>query len=140
LKKVTIASDICAERKKEGKSDNWVLYLGRVMASINGHKSRLKDSVSSYRTVYGCDYHLLTSSSMQDARDAKTVKDIAPLIIDDGHFSKYLNDNYDLNSSPSTTPAQDKQDDLKYWNYTEDEMKLVKEEYKQLYENIRINS
>ena len=30
-----ILSDVCAERKKEGKTDNWVLCLGRIMAGLS---------------------------------------------------------------------------------------------------------
>ena len=85
-----ILGDVCVKRKKEGKSDNWVLCLGWIMASLNGHSSRMTDLVSSYKTVFGCDYHLLTSSTMKDAREAKTVKDILPLVMDDGHFACYI--------------------------------------------------
>ena len=63
-----ILGDVCAERKKEGKSDNCFFCLGWIMASLNGHCSRMADSVSLYKTVFGCDYHLLTSSTMKDAR------------------------------------------------------------------------
>ena len=42
-----ILGDVCAERKKEGKSDNWVLCLGQIMASLNSHCSRMADLVSS---------------------------------------------------------------------------------------------
>ena len=88
-----ILGNVCAERKKEGKSDNWVLCLGWITASLTGHSSRMADSVSLYKTVFGCDYHLLTSSTMNDAREAKPVKDILPLVMDDGHFACYIQTN-----------------------------------------------
>ena len=47
-----ILGDVCAERKKEGKSDNWDLCLEQIMASLNGHSSRIADLVSSYKTVF----------------------------------------------------------------------------------------
>ena len=47
-----ILGDVCAERKKEGKSDNWALCFGWIMASLNDHSSRMVDSVSLYKTVF----------------------------------------------------------------------------------------
>jgi len=82
-----ILSDVCAERKKEGKTDNWVLCLGCIMAGLNTHCGRMANAVSSYRTLFGCDYHHITSSTLQDAREAKTVKVILSLIMDDGQIS-----------------------------------------------------
>ena len=60
------------------------------MAGLNTHHGQMTNTVSSYRTLFGCDYHCITCSTLQDARSAKTVKDIMPLIMDDGQFAKYV--------------------------------------------------
>jgi hypothetical protein len=89
-----ILSDVCTERKKEEKTDNWVLCLGHIMAGLNTHWGQMAN-------LFGCDYHCITSSTLQDVRSAKTVKDIMPLIMDDGQFAKYVKTNYDIDAEPT---------------------------------------
>ena len=121
-----ILSDVCAERKKEGKSDNWVLCLGRIMSGLNTHRGQMANAVSSYRTLFGCDYHRITSSTLQDARECKTVKDIVPLIMDDGQFAQYVKTNYDIDAEPTKTADQELNEDLNYWEYDEVERIMLK--------------
>jgi hypothetical protein len=121
-----ILSDVCAERKKERKTDNWVLCLGCIMAGLNTHSGRMANTVSSYRTLFGCDYHCITSSTLQDAREAKTVKDILPLIMDDGQFAKYVKTSYDIDAAPTKTADQEIKEDLRYWEYDEEEQFILK--------------
>ena len=134
-----ILSDVCAERKKEGKSDNWVLCLGRIMSGLNTHRSRMANAVSSYRTLFGCDYHRITSSTLQDARECKTVKDIVPLIMDDGQFAQYVKTNYDIDAEPTKTADQELNEDLNYWEYDEEERIMLKanpKEFVNSYSNV----
>jgi hypothetical protein len=114
-------SDICAERKKEGKTDKWVLCLGCIMASLNTHRGQMANTVSSYRTLFGCGYHCLTSFTLQDARAAKTVKDMVPLVLHDGQFSEYVNIDYDIDAEPTKNADQEFKEDLIYWEYNEEE-------------------
>ncbi len=135
-----ILSDVCAERNKEGKTENWVLCLGRIMAGLNTHGGRMANAVSSYRTLFGCDYHRLTSSTLQDARVAKTVKDILPLIMDDGQFAQYVKTNYDIDAEPTKTADQELKEDLCYWEYNEEErfiMKANPKEFVNGYSNVK---
>jgi hypothetical protein len=121
-----ILSDVCAERKKEGKTYNWVFCLGRIMAGLNTHHGWMANAVSSYKTLFGCDYHHITSSTLQDARAAKTVKNILPLIMDDGQFVKYVKTNYDIDAAPTKTADQEINEDLCYWEYGEEERLILK--------------
>ncbi len=95
--------DICAERKKEDKPDNWILCLGHILANLNTHHGQMANAVSSYKTLFGCDYHRLASSTLQDARAAKTVKDMMPLVIDDGHFAEFVRHNNNIDAEPTKT-------------------------------------
>ena len=134
-----ILSDVCAERKKEGKSDNWVLCLGRIMSGLNTHRGRMANAVSSYRTLFGCDYHRITSSTLQDARECKTVKDILPLIMDDGQFAQYVKTNYDIDAEPTKTADQELNEDLNYWEYDEEERIMLRanpKEFVNSYSNV----
>jgi hypothetical protein len=81
-----IISDVCGERKKEGKTDNWVLCLGCIMTGLNTHRGQMANAVSSYRTLFGCDYHCITSSTLQDAMATSIVKNMVPLIMNGGQF------------------------------------------------------
>jgi hypothetical protein len=121
-----ILSEIFAERKKEGKTDNWVLCLGCIMASLNTHHGQMANAVSSYRTLFGCDYHCLTSFTLQDARAAKTVKDMVSLVMDYGLFAEYVKINYDIDADPTKTADQELKEDLVYWEYNEEEQFILK--------------
>ncbi len=135
-----ILSDVCAERKKEGKTDNWVLCLGCIVAGLNTHRGRMANAVSSYRTLFGCDYHCITSSTLQDARAEKTVKDILPLIMDDGQFAQYVKTNYDINAEPTKTVDQELRENLCYWEYNEEEVFILKANPKEFvsgYSNVK---
>jgi hypothetical protein len=86
----------------------------------------MANAVSSYRTLFGCDYHRITSSTLQDARETKTDKDILPLIMDDGQFAKYVKTNYDIDAEPTKTADQELNEDLRYWEYDEEERLMLK--------------
>ena len=59
-------------------------------------------------------------------REAKTVKDILPLVMDDGHFACYVQTNYDINAIASNTDDLDLQANLKYWEYNDDDRSALK--------------
>jgi hypothetical protein len=84
-----ILADVCAERRKEGKDDNWTKFLGMITAQLNTHHTRQANSISAYRTVFGCDYHLLTKTSLSDTRKCNTIGQLKDLVIDDGHLEHY---------------------------------------------------
>jgi len=96
------------------------------MPGLNTQSGRMANTVSSYRTLFGCDYHCITSSTLQDAREAKTVKDILPLIMDDGQFAKYVKTSYDIDAAPTKTADQEIKEDLRYWEYDEEEQFILK--------------
>jgi hypothetical protein len=77
------------------------------MASLNTHCGQMANAVSSYRTLFGCDYYCITSSTFQDSRAEKTVKDMVPLIIDDGQFAEYVKSNYYIDAEPTKTADQE---------------------------------
>ena len=71
------------------------------MASLNTQPGQMANAMSSYRTLFGCDYHCITSSTFQDARPAATVKDMVPL--NDGQFAEYVKSNYGIDAEPTKT-------------------------------------
>ena len=85
-----ILADVCAERRKDGKDDNWTKFLGMITAQLNTHHTRQANSVSPYRTVFGSDYHLLTKTSLSDSRKCNTIGELKDLVIDDGHLEHYV--------------------------------------------------
>ena len=85
-----ILADVCAERRKDGKDDNWTKFLGMITAQLNTHHTRQANSVSPYRTVFGSDYHLLTKTSLSDTRKCNTIGELKDLVIDDGHLEHYV--------------------------------------------------
>ena len=91
-----ILADVCAERRKDGKDDNWTKFLGMITAQLNTHHTRQANSVSPYRTVFGSDYHLLTKTSLSDTRKCKTIGQLQDLVIDDGHLKDYATKAHNL--------------------------------------------
>jgi hypothetical protein len=104
--------------------------------------AKLLNAVSSYKALFGYDYHRITSSTLQDARSAKTVKDIMPLILDDGQFVKYVKINYDIDAEPTKTADQEINENLRYWKYDEEEHLILKVnpmEFINSYSNVKTN-
>ena len=83
-------SDLCAERRKEGLDDNWTAVLGRLTSSLNSYHGRQTNSVSAYKAVFGTDYHLQTTCSVEEARLCNTVDELKGVIDDDGRLDRYL--------------------------------------------------
>jgi hypothetical protein len=96
------------------------------MASLNTNRGQMANPVSSYKTLFGCDYNCLTSFTLQDARAAKTVKDMVPLVMDDGQFAEYVKTNYNIDAEPTKTTDQELKEDLGYWEYNEEEQFILK--------------
>ncbi len=110
------------------------------MANLNTPCGQMANAVSSYKTLFGCDYHRLTNSTLQDARTAKTVKDVIPLVMDDGHFAEFVNNHYNNDAEPTKTADQKLKEDLNYWDYNEEEQDALKENLKEFigYFNVKI--
>ena len=90
-------ASVCAERRREGKDDNWTMLLGLVTSSLNTHRSRLANSVEAYPTVFGAPYHIPIKTSLADARKCQTITELQPLLIDDGHISRLVQEHYNTN-------------------------------------------
>jgi hypothetical protein len=86
----------------------------------------MANTVSSYRTLFGCDYHHLTSFTLQDTRAVKPVKDMVTLVMDDGQFAEYVKTNYDIDAEPTKTADQELKEDLGNWEYNEEERFILK--------------
>jgi hypothetical protein len=56
----------------------------------------MANAVPNYKTLLGCDYHRLLGSTLQNGIAAKTVKDMMPLVMDDGHFAEFVKNNTTL--------------------------------------------
>ena len=54
------------------------------------------------------------------------VKNMLPLVMDDGHFAHYVQRNYDINAIASNTDDQDLQANLTYWKYDDDNRSALK--------------
>ncbi len=84
-------SDLCAERKKEGLVDDWTSVLGRLTSNLNSYHGRQTNSVLVYKAVFGTDYHLQTTCSVEEARLYNTVEELKEVIEDNGRLDRYLN-------------------------------------------------
>jgi hypothetical protein len=65
-----------------------------------------------------------------------------PLIMDDGQFAKYVKTNYDIESEPTKTANQEINEDLRYWEYDEEERLILKanpREFINSYSNVKTN-
>lgn len=82
-------ASVCAERRREGKDDNWTMLLSLVTSSLNTHRSRLANSVEAYPTVFGAPYHIPIKTSLADARKCQTITELQPLLIDDGQCVQF---------------------------------------------------
>ena len=103
-----ILLDMCAQRRKEGKDDNWTMLLGQVTAQLNSHRTRQANSVEAYKLVFGTAYHLPILTSFADARKCKTIGELQHVLADDdGHLKTYVMENYD--TERQYTVAEDKQ-------------------------------
>ena len=100
-------ADVCAERRREGKDDNWTMLLGRVTSALNTHRSRLANSVESYTTVFGAPYHVPIKTSLADARKCKNINELKPLLIDDGHIDNLVMEHYNPTVSYSAAEEQE---------------------------------
>jgi hypothetical protein len=92
----------------------FVLRVRRRANQITGFCASwpMANAVSSYKTIFGCDYHHLTGSTLQDARVAKTGKEMMPLVMDDGHFAEFVKNNYNIDAEPTKTADQEFKEDL----------------------------
>ena len=111
-----VIADVCAERRNEGKDDNWTMFLGRVTSQLNTHRTRQSNSVESYPTVFGVHYHLLTKTSLEDTRKCKTIEELKDLVIDDGHLQSYVAEYYDTETKYTAEEEKQLQEQCnKYW-------------------------
>ena len=111
-----VIADVCAERHKEGKDDNWTMFLGRIMSQLNTHHTRQANSVESYPTVFGAQYHLLTKTSLAETRKCKTIAELKDLVIDDGHLQSYVTEYYDTERQYTAEEEKELQEQCNnYW-------------------------
>ena len=52
---------------------------------------KANNSVSVYKAVFGTEYHLQTTCSVEEAQLYKTIEELKEVIDDDGHQDRYLN-------------------------------------------------
>ena len=115
-----IVADVRSERRKEGRDDNWTLLLGLITSQLNTHSSRQVNSVPAYNAVFGADYHIMTSCSIENARSCKTIDDIKAIIDDNGHLEEFMKEYYEGDDASISTTAQDeytlKKRGMEYWD------------------------
>jgi hypothetical protein len=76
--------NMISERRAAGDANpNWTLLLGNVMAAVNNQQSRKKDSTTSYKCVFGMDYHQGISCSIAEARQCNTIEQRLKLCADE---------------------------------------------------------
>ncbi len=92
-----ILSDVCAERRKEGLDDNWTNLLGRLTSNLNSFHGRQTNSVLAYKAIFGIDYHLQTTCSVEDAHLCNTIDELKEVIDDNGHLEHFLSDLHGYN-------------------------------------------
>lgn len=120
-------ADVMAERRREGKDDNWTMLLGLITSALNTHRTRLATSVESYTTVFGAPYHVPIKTSLADARKCKTITDLQPLIIDDGRINRLVHEHFHPNMSYSAAEEQELREQCtKYWAEDDDSQSMSK--------------
>jgi hypothetical protein len=58
---------------------------------------------------------------------AKTVKDMMPLAMGDGHFAEFVKNQYNIDAELTKAADQELKEDLNYWDYNEEEQDALKE-------------
>ena len=88
------------------------------------------NSVVAYRTVFGCDYHVLTNTTLNEARKCKTVHDLVTHINNDGHFAKYVEEYYGADDSVFTPSNDDKRrmSSNSYWEKNDSNEDIASED------------
>ena len=107
------------------------MLLGVITSNINAHHGQMVNSVVAYRTVFGCDYHVLTHTTLNKARKCKTVHDLVTHINDDGHFAKYVEEYYGADDSVFTPSSDNKRrmSSNLYWEKNDSKEDIASEDW-----------
>ena len=105
-------SDLLADRHTNGLDDNWTMVLGVLTANLNSFHGRQTASVPAYNAVFGANYHISTSCTVDEASKCNTIDDLKKVVMDDnGHINRYveehLNKANDVNPPTSDTYETD---------------------------------
>ena len=116
-----ILFSMLSDSMREGKDTNWTYLLPRITAVVNSNKSRGKNSVTAYETVFGQPYDQELSCTLDEARKCYTVTEKLKVSRDDRIASLFVSD--DKASSP---PIADGDTDG-YWSDSSQPLNVVYE-------------
>ena len=68
-----VLKSISSENRLRSKEVNWTKLLGQVMSVCNSHSGIRKNSVSSYKAVFGQKYHQQTQCNLSEKRECKSI-------------------------------------------------------------------
>ena len=119
-----ILFSMLSDSMREGKDTNWTYLLPRITAVVNSNKSRGKNSVTAYETVFGQSYDQELSCTLDDARKCYTVTEKLKVSHDDRIASLFVSD--DKASSPPEDMIADGDTDG-YWSDSSQPLNVVYE-------------
>ena len=70
-----IISSLTAAKRQEGESENWVLQLGRAMASINSYEPSGQNSTNPYLHVFSMLFDSPSTMPIEIVKNASTESD-----------------------------------------------------------------
>ena len=115
-------SDLLSDRRTNGLDDNWTMVLGVLTANLNSFHGRQTASVPAYNAVFGANYHITTSCTVDEARKCNTVEDLQKVVMDDeGHINRFVLEHTEPTNTQPQNSDKYETEGRQYWEDDDDD-------------------
>ena len=98
------------------------MVLGVLTANLNSFHGRQTASVPAYNAVFGANYHITTSCTVDEARKCNTVEDLQKVVMDDeGHMNRFVLEHTEPTDTQPPNSDKYETEGRQYWEDDDDD-------------------